>query len=206
MYLYDPAMPRMSRSASFVGPSARIARRQHRTRDALLQVAALQFCRKGIEAVSVEDLITAADVSRATFYSMFKSKYSLLESILNPMFDEMEGALEALAQAAPEHALERVLTLYPQLWRQYREGMRLMQCPGLAVRQRFSGRYRAVEDGLLAVLRQAERAELLRNGSAQFSVRVLTGSAVPLLEAYDGHPTAEALFIDALRGLLLRAH
>jgi hypothetical protein len=52
----------------------------------------------------------------------------------------------------------------------------------------------------------AERAELLRNGSAQYSLRVIARTAVQLLRVYDGHAAAAALFRDAVRGLLLRAH
>ena len=51
-----------------------------------------------------------------------------------------------------------------------------------------------------------ERADLLRNGSAQYSLKVIARTAVQLLRVYDGHAAAAALFRDAVRGLLLRAH
>jgi hypothetical protein len=56
------------------------------------------------------------------------------------------------------------------------------------------------------ILVRAESAELLRNGSAQYSLKVIARTAIPLLGVYDGHATAEALFRDALKGLLIRAH
>jgi len=59
---------------------------------------------------------------------------------------------------------------------------------------------------MLDVLANAERADLLRNGSAQYSLKVIARTAIPLLRVYDGHPAAAALFRDALQGLLLRAH
>ncbi len=59
---------------------------------------------------------------------------------------------------------------------------------------------------MLAALGRAERADVLRNGSARYSHRLVRAAAVPLLEAYAGHPGAEALFRDAMRALLLRAH
>jgi len=56
------------------------------------------------------------------------------------------------------------------------------------------------------VLRAAERAEVLRNGSAQYSLKVIARTAIPLLRVYDGHPAGDAMFRDAVRGLLVRAH
>jgi hypothetical protein len=56
------------------------------------------------------------------------------------------------------------------------------------------------------VLRAAERAEILRNGSAQYSLKVIARTAIPLLRVYDDHPAAPAMFRDALRGLLVRKH
>ncbi|HEY5624119.1 MAG TPA: helix-turn-helix domain-containing protein, partial [Gammaproteobacteria bacterium] len=66
--------------------SPRVARRRRRMREALLTAGARQFAARGVAQVSVEDLLAEADVSRATFYDMFSSKYNLLESILNPIF------------------------------------------------------------------------------------------------------------------------
>ena len=65
---------RCSAAASARGPS-------------LLAVGARQFALRGIAPVSVEELIAEADVSRATFYGLFSSKYSLLDGILNPIFE-----------------------------------------------------------------------------------------------------------------------
>ncbi len=63
-----------------------------------------------------------------------------------------------------------------------------------------------MNDALLDLLRAAERAEVLRNGSAQYSLKVIARTAIPLLRVYDGHPAAEPMFRDAIRGLLVRAH
>jgi hypothetical protein len=70
----------------------------------------------------------------------------------------------------------------------------------------FEAQHRALNDALLEVLRAAERAEVLRNGSAQYSLKVIARTAIPLLRVYDGHPASESMFRDAVRGLLVRAH
>jgi AcrR family transcriptional regulator len=60
-------------------------RRRGRDR-AALAVAARQLAERGIAAVSVEEPIAKADVSRTAFCGLLSSKYSLLEGILNPIF------------------------------------------------------------------------------------------------------------------------
>jgi hypothetical protein len=70
----------------------------------------------------------------------------------------------------------------------------------------FEQQHSALQAALLDLLLAVERADLLRNGSAQYSLRVIARTAVQLLRVYDGHAAAAALFRDAVRGLLLRAH
>jgi AcrR family transcriptional regulator len=206
MSMYDSAMTAPIDSTRTPPPSARVLRRQRRTREALLKAAAAQFCRKGIDAVSVEDLIAEADISRATFYGLFSNKYNLLEDIVNPVFDEMLAALEALgAQPAPE-ALQSLLALYARLWRTHQDGLRLLSRLAGPAREHFAARYAAVSERILGVLQRAEQADLLRNGSASLSLRLLNGAAVPLLDVYEGQPAGEALFADAMRRLLIRSH
>ena len=88
-------------------------RRRERTRASLLAVGARQFAQRGIAPVSVEELIAEADVSRATFYAMFSSKYSLLEGILNPIFElatrRDSGAVLAAGRGSRRRARRRLL-------------------------------------------------------------------------------------------------
>ena|SRR5689334_17385719 len=67
--------------------SSRVQRRSERTRAGLLAVDAQQFAMRATAPVSVEGLIAEADASRAIFYTLFCSRYSLLEGILNPLFE-----------------------------------------------------------------------------------------------------------------------
>ena len=191
-----------------LGPGAddgRVARRRRRMRQALLEAGARQFAARGIGAVSVEDLLAEADVSRATFYGFFSSKYSLLEELLNPIFEKSTAAVRALEQRPPREALEGVFRVYRDLWRAHREGLLLIPAVDPSAFRHFEPQHRALNEALLNVLIKAEQAHLLRNGSASYSLRVLARTAIPLLKVYDGHPSGEALFEDAIGALLMRA-
>jgi AcrR family transcriptional regulator len=186
--------------------SERVQRRRERTKAALLAVGARRFATRGIAPVSVEELIAEADVSRATFYALFTSKYSLLEGILNPIFELATRRVRELLERPAEEAVDGLVDVYWSLWTTHRDGMRLIPLVDQETFTHFERQHRALQDALLELLLRLERADLLRNGSAQYSLKVIARTAVQLLRVYDGHATAAALFRDALRGLLLRAH
>jgi AcrR family transcriptional regulator len=172
----------------------------------LLAAGAKQFARRGVAPVSVEELIAEADISRATFYGLFASKYSLLEGILNPIFEAAIREARVLAARPVEEAIDGLVELYWSLWATHRDGFLLIPSVDSETFKRFESQHRELQEALLALLQRAERAGLLRNGSAQYSLKLLARTAVQLLRVYDGHAAAATLFRDALRGLLLRAH
>jgi AcrR family transcriptional regulator len=175
-------------------------------RASLLAAGARQFASRGVGPVSVEELIAEADVSRATFYGLFSSKYSLLEGILNPIFEMATRSVRELASRRPEEAVDGLVGVYLSLWETHREGLLLIPLVDQETFRHFEPQHRALQGALLDLLLGLERADLLRNGSAQYSLKVIARTAVQLLRVYDGHPAAAALFRDAVRGLLLRAH
>ncbi len=144
MLLYDFAMKlRPQASTPNARPSERVQRRRERAKAAVLAVgAARQLASRGISPVSVEELIAKADISRAAFYGVFSSKYSLLEGILNPIFELATRRIRGLCRRPATEAIDGLVDIYWSLRTMHR----------------------------------------------------------------DGHPAAAALFRDALRGLLLRAH
>jgi AcrR family transcriptional regulator len=183
-----------------------VERRRERTRAVLLAVGARKFAARGIGPVSVAELIAEADVSRATFYEFFSSKYGLLEGILHPIFDTATRAIRALAARPPAEAVDGLVDVYWSLWSTHREGLLLIPLVDQETFKHFESQHRALQDALLDLLLGVERADLLRNGSAQYSLKVIARTAIQLLRVYDGHAAAAALFRDAVRGLLLRAH
>ncbi len=203
--VYDYRMgPKRPKEAPPQRRSPRIARRRRRMRQALLTAGARQFASRGVGQVSVEDLLAEADVSRATFYAMFSSKYNLLETILNPIFDTATVAISALAKESARAGLTGILETYLELWRTHREGLLLITAVDAATFRHFEDRHRALNDAIFAVLTRGERANLLRNGSAEYSLKVIARTAIPLLKVYDEHSSGEALFADAMTALLMR--
>ena len=186
--------------------SPRVARRRERMKQSLLAAGARQFASRGIGTVSVEELLAEADVSRATFYGFFSSKYSLLEHILNPVFERATAAVRALSDRSALEAIDGLIDVYLELWRDHRDGLLLIPAIDPKTFRHFERQHRVLNDALLDVLRAAERADILRNGSAQYSLKVIARTAIPLLRVYDDHPAAAAMFRDALRGLLVRKH
>ena len=205
--MYDFAVkPRLPAPLPTARASERVQRRRERTRAVLLAVGARQFAARGIGPVSVEDVIAEADVSRATFYGLFSSKYSLLEGILNPLFELATRRIAELSARPAEEAIDGVVDIYWSLWTTHRDGLMLIPLVDHETFVHFEKQHRALQAALLDLLLAVERADLLRNGSAQYSLKIIARTAVQLLRVYDGHAAADALFRDAVRGLLLRAH
>jgi AcrR family transcriptional regulator len=207
MLVYDFVVkPRPPAPSQSTRASPRVQRRRERMRASLLAIGARRFAERGIEPVSVEELIAEADVSRATFYGLFANKYRLLEGILNPIFELATRRIRELAAKPAQEAVDGLVDVYWSLWTTHRDGLLLIPLVDQEAFKHFERQHRALQDALLDLLQAAERADLLRNGSAQYSLRVIARTAVQLLRVYDGHAAAAALFRDALRGLLLRAH
>jgi len=204
MLLAVKSRPAPERKTPRVSP--RVTRRRERMRASLLAAGARQFASRGFGPVSVEELIAEADVSRATFYGLFSNKISLLEGILNPIFEHATSAVRALAERPPAEVVDGLIEVYLTLWATHRDGLLLIPLVDQDMFRYFDAQHRALHGALQGVLEDVERAELLRNGSAAYSLKVIARTAVPLLRVYDGHPGGAALFRDALRGLLLRAH
>jgi hypothetical protein len=114
-------------------------------------------------------------------------------------------SLLELRQASAPAGLTGILDTYLELWRVHREGLLLITAVDAATFRHFEDRHRSLNDALYQVLSKAERAGLLRNGSAEYSLKVIARTAIPLLKIYDDHPSGDALFVDAMTALLTRA-
>ena len=130
----------------------------------------------------------------------------MLEWILNPIFEIATARVRELCAGPPEQAIDGLVDVYWSLWMTHRDGLKLIPLVDQETFAHFEKQHRALQAALLDLLLGVERADLLRNGSAQYSLKVIARTAVQLLRVYDGHAAAAALFRDALRGLLLRAH
>lgn len=80
-------------------------------RERILTAAGRLFYDEGIHAVGVERVITAADVSRVTFYRHFPSKDALIEAYLRARGDRMRERIAAVRgadDADPRKTLDAV--------------------------------------------------------------------------------------------------
>ena len=87
------------------------------SRGQILLGAATAFGARGFEATSVEDILSAAKVSRRTFYRFFRSKEDVFEQLFEAASIMFVQAIRAAAASggAPEETLSRCLDAYLEL-------------------------------------------------------------------------------------------
>lgn len=194
--------PRRGRRIS----SARVLERRGQVWDNLLAVASRLMAEQGVAAVSVEQILLAAGISRGTFYGYSGGKTDLLVAILEPVFTEGTATLVRLADEPPAAAIPGIIDLYADLWRRRRHA--LMLIPGIdgAAFARLRPAHIAYTTAMKDLLEHAARGARLRSGSATYTFRVLTRTAVPLLRVYQDHPDGERLYRESMAALLLAAH
>ena len=178
--------------------------RRGQTWEGLLQAAGRLMAERGVAGVSVEDILLAAGMSRGTFYGYCSSKSELVAELLEPVFLEGTAALEQLMTRSARDIIPAILDLYADLWHRRRNA--LLMIPGVDA-ETFALIRDAHADYTDAMQRALERAATggqLRNGSASYTFRVLTRTAVPLLRVYQDHPEGARLYRESMLALLLR--
>lgn len=82
-------------------PVKRDENRRQKT-EALERAALTAFLARGIEAVSIDDITRAAGASKGSFYRYFASKEALVESLVSPVFTDIERAIARCAERIGE--------------------------------------------------------------------------------------------------------
>ncbi len=90
-----PAVRPRKRPAERPGPEggARDANRRARTQD-IARAALELFLQRGVEAVSVDDVVRRAKVAKGSFYTYFGGLAELLDALVEPVRDATLGALD----------------------------------------------------------------------------------------------------------------
>lgn len=79
--------------------SARVQRRQQRTRAQLVRAAAILIADKGVEGLRLREVTDAADVGFGSFYNYFASKEELVEAVAQDLMVLLAESLGARVEA-----------------------------------------------------------------------------------------------------------
>ncbi len=183
----------------------RVALRRAKVRESLLNLGARLFVAEGVENVSVEDVIAAANIARSTFYTFFNSKRDLLTHIVEPVFNNGIAAMRALNGQSPRAMLSGVIDTYLAMWERQADALLLSTRLARADFSLVEAAHRGFEEALTDLLKNVESAGLLRNGSVEYTRKLIAKSAVETLLVYQGDADLRRLYRSTMEGMLLAA-
>lgn len=85
-------------------PLGRVARRQQRNREALIQAASRVMTEKGVDGATMLEIAERADVGAGTVYNYFKSKDELAIAVLEEMMHNLALRIEKVTNAFEDPA------------------------------------------------------------------------------------------------------
>jgi hypothetical protein len=99
--------------------------------------------------------------------------------------------------------LTGIFDAYLALWAASPDALRLSTRTGGVYFELFRDLHLPFREKITALLRLAEPEGVLRNGSADYTARLIARTAVPVLEVYHRDPDFADLFRSTMSGLLL---
>jgi AcrR family transcriptional regulator len=184
--------------------SLKVARRQGRMRERILQESARLFLAHGFERVSVDHIVHAADIARSSFYRFFPNREEVLSSIIRPVFERGVAAMQDIARRPAMTVMAGILDMYLSLWRAGPDALLLATRTRGTHFRLFEDVHTAYRRALTQLLEGVERTGMLLNDSGAYSARIIARSAVPVLEVYRDDPRIDLLFHRTMSGLLLK--
>lgn len=85
-------------------PEGRVARRQRRNREALIDAARAIMTDKGVDAATMLEIAQLADVGAGTVYNYFKSKDDLAIAVLETLMHELALKIQAVTDTFDDPA------------------------------------------------------------------------------------------------------
>jgi len=205
LLLQERAMPRLGTVLLDAAAPAndKVRSRQDDTRARLLAESAALFVAHGFENVSVEQILAAARIARSSFYRFFANREEVLASIIRPVFVDGLAHLDAITARDTHGVLHGIFDTYLALWHASPDALRLSTRTGGVYFELFRDLHVPFREGITARLRLVEPEGHLRNGSADYTARLIARTAVPVLEVYHRDHRFADLFRSTLGGLLL---
>lgn len=153
-------------------------------RSHILTTGLALIARRGFTAVGLAELLAAAGVPKGSFYHWFASKEAFGEAMLDRYFEDYFKRMETVLEAPGKDARTRLLD-YWWLWRETQDPCDCIQ-PCLvvklaaevsdlseAMRRSLLKGTQQVEERLVSVLEETQRAGLLPDQDARHAVRTL---------------------------------
>lgn len=112
----------MTKTATIKDHRTRVgAERRARMRRKLVESALLVFAERGVDASVIDDVITAAGVSRGTFYNYFRTNTELLVAANEELGNELANLIETRVRELPSPAARLVtgIRLYFEVARHF---------------------------------------------------------------------------------------
>ena len=97
-----------------MGMTERRAQKLEERREKILSCALRLFREEGYEAIAMQDIADAAEISKGSLYLQFENKETLAVALLEQTFDKLEGIIlkESATRDSAQERLKRIVAAY----------------------------------------------------------------------------------------------
>jgi AcrR family transcriptional regulator len=182
-----------------------VNKRRAKTRQKLLSAAAKVFVEKGIDATSIEHIITEAEISRGAFYTHFADKNALVKEVISQVYEFLIDAVGKIKLDSPEQVMEDIFDAYFQCWCQNADALVLSSVMESQYFQLIKVPHNQFVEKIVAAVTFVEKSGLLRTNDARLCLALLARTITPTLRALHKTDDFEGLFHQSMKGLLLNS-
>ncbi|AIU89364.1 TetR/AcrR family transcriptional regulator [Pectobacterium odoriferum] len=189
---------------------ARVSKQQmERNREEIIQVSSQLFRERGLNGVSVSDLMAAAGLTHGGFYGHFASKDELAAIASRKAFEDSGSRWQEISQRPDQHGLQTIVEHY--LSSTHRDGAKngcaitalasdiARESEDKPVREVYLSGVRAMLDRLESLSTIEDKEQRRLHILAQFA---LLSGALTLARATAGDPLSDDFLIAAKKALL----
>jgi AcrR family transcriptional regulator len=180
-------------------------------REQLLRAARDVFATKGYHQAKVDDITAAAGVGKGTFYLYFKDKRSVLEELVDGVFERIGSAILKVDPAADieeqiKHNVRAIIAVLlddpalPRLLLSYAAGL------DPAFLEKLESFYGGVKAMLEESLRDGQKLGIVAEGDPRLYASFTIGALKEILLEYPGHARSREQIVGELYALLQRGY